>query len=177
MERVPSAKPPTPHKQEMMRRRAEQYLGEEACSIETYFLFLKVAREYFALSQARLAQLGLTEGKLAVLMQLHYEQDNGLTPSELAERCDVTRGTITGLLDGLERMGYIERRSSVEDRRMLTVHLTPQGVALIDESLPKHFRGMKEMIKRANLSEEEQKQFVSILKKVQAALPALTESW
>ena len=177
MEKLPSAKPPTLHKQEMMRRRAKQYLGEEADSIETYFLFLAVAREFFALSQARLAQLGLTEGKLAVLLQLHYEHDNGLTPSELAERCDVTRGTITGLLDGLERMGYIERRSSAEDRRMLTVHLTPQGVALIDESLPKHFCGMKEMIKRANLSKEEQEQLISILKKIRDALPALTESW
>ena len=177
MENVPNVKPPTPHKLEMMRRRAKQYLGDEADSIETYFLFVAVAREYIALIEAHFAQLGLTGGKLAVLMQLHYEHDNGLTPSELAERCDVTRGTITGLLDGLERMGYIERRSSAEDRRMLTVHLTPQGAAFIEESLPKHFCGLKEMMKRANLSKEEQEQFISILKKVRAALPALTESW
>jgi DNA-binding MarR family transcriptional regulator len=160
----------------MMRKRARQYLGEETSTVETYFTFLLVARECIALSQALLAQLGLTEGKMGVLMQLHYEQSNGLTPSELAERCDVTRGTITGLLDGLERTGFIERRHYAGDRRMLTVHLTPQGNAIIEDIMPKHFRALKEMIKRANLSEEEQRQFVATLEKIRAALPALQEA-
>ena len=85
----------------------------------------------------------------------------------------MTRGTITGLLDGLERSGLIARKNHPEDRRMLTVQLTEQGLAFIDEIMPRHFRRFNEMIQRANLSKEEQKQLMTILKKIQQGIPAL----
>ena len=41
------------------------------------------------------------------------------------KRAGVTRATITGLLDGLERDALVVRAASAHDRRRLTVRLTP----------------------------------------------------
>lgn len=74
----------------------------------------------------RLAQHRLSEGKFVLLFLLSDKPD-GLSPHELAERAGVTRATITGLLDGLERDGFIVRRGGLNDRRKISVALTEVG--------------------------------------------------
>ncbi|QGZ33599.1 MarR family winged helix-turn-helix transcriptional regulator [Stappia indica] len=74
----------------------------------------------------RLARHRLSEGKFVLLFLLHDKPD-GLSPHELAEHAGVTRATITGLLDGLERDGFIVRRSGLDDRRKIAVSLTRLG--------------------------------------------------
>lgn len=74
----------------------------------------------------RLARHRLSEGKFVLLFLLH-DKPEGLSPHELAERAGVTRATITGLLDGLERDGFIARRSGLDDRRKISVSLTQPG--------------------------------------------------
>lgn len=74
----------------------------------------------------RLAPHRLSEGKFVLLFLLHDKPD-GLSPYELAERAGVTRATITGLLDGLERDGFIARRGGLDDRRKIAVTLTEVG--------------------------------------------------
>lgn len=162
-------------KTEMMRKRAQEYTGVNEDTIEAYWLFLNVARELLSTIHNRLERFGLSDGKLVMLILLRHAPNNSLTPSELAERCEVTRGTITGLLDGLERSGLIERKSHPEDRRMLTIQLTKQGLDFIDEMMPQHFQRFGEMIKRANLSSDEIQQFLTILKKIKQGVPALLE--
>jgi DNA-binding MarR family transcriptional regulator len=85
----------------------------------------------------RLAAHGLSEGRF-VLLFLLAEAKGGLSPHELAERAGVTRGTITGLLDGLERAALARRFSHDVDRRKLTVQLTPKGRALARKLVAEH---------------------------------------
>jgi DNA-binding MarR family transcriptional regulator len=49
----------------------------------------------------------------------------GLLQSELAEGLAISRSTATRTLDGLQRLGLIERRSTVNDGRELCIHPTP----------------------------------------------------
>ena len=85
---------------------------------------------------ARLGRHGLSEGKF-VLLSLLRDMPDGLSPHALAERAGVTRGTITGLLDGLERDGFLARHPDQFDRRKLFVRLSAKGKAaaatLVDE--------------------------------------------
>lgn len=61
-------------------------------------------------------------------------RDNGpLTPTEIGERLIVTRATVTGLLDSLERRGYVRREPHATDRRSLVVELTPEGAATVQQ--------------------------------------------
>jgi DNA-binding MarR family transcriptional regulator len=53
-----------------------------------------------------------------------------LSPHQLAERAGVTRATVTGLLDGLEREQLVSRHSDPDDKRRIHVRLTRAGQTL-----------------------------------------------
>ncbi|MFA9430977.1 MarR family winged helix-turn-helix transcriptional regulator [Egicoccus sp. AB-alg2] len=54
----------------------------------------------------------------------------------LAAEANVTKGTLTGVLDTLERRGLVARRRHDEDRRLVSVSLTGEGEKLIAEVYP-----------------------------------------
>jgi DNA-binding MarR family transcriptional regulator len=54
----------------------------------------------------------------------------GLTPGELGERLSLSSGSVTALLDRLERLGWAARERHPDDRRKVVVRLT----ALADET-------------------------------------------
>jgi DNA-binding MarR family transcriptional regulator len=59
-------------------------------------------------------------------------RDHGaMSPSELGERLIVTRATVTGLLDSLERRGFVRRSANPADRRSLVVEITPEGLDVV----------------------------------------------
>ncbi len=59
--------------------------------------------------------------------------DGALPPSELGQRLIVTRATVTGVVDSLERRGYVRRTPNPADRRSLLVELTPDGRRVVQE--------------------------------------------
>ncbi|MBI2763368.1 MAG: MarR family transcriptional regulator [Chloroflexi bacterium] len=61
-------------------------------------------------------------------------RDHGvMSPSELGERLIVSRATVTGLLDSLERRGFVTRSPNLDDRRSLVVEITPQGLVVLQQ--------------------------------------------
>ena len=67
----------------------------------------------------------LTHGQF--FMMVAIMEEDGLLPSELADKTSQDRATTTGLLDRLEKDGWIERRSDRNDRRSLRIFLTPDA--------------------------------------------------
>jgi MarR family transcriptional regulator, organic hydroperoxide resistance regulator len=89
----------------------------------------KITRYY----KDKIASLGLTHGQFFMLVAL-FEED-GMLPSQLADKTALDRPTTTGLLDRLERDGWIERRLDPSDRRTLRVHLTSKALQARDRIL------------------------------------------
>jgi DNA-binding MarR family transcriptional regulator len=54
--------------------------------------------------------------------------------SRLAQRVDVTKASLTGVLDALETRGLIRRTEVHGDRRGVTLVLTPAGTAALAEA-------------------------------------------
>ena len=81
----------------------------------------KIARSY----RNQIAGLGLTHSQFFLLVAILEEE--GILPSMLAEKVDLDRPTTSGLLDRLERDGWIERRSDEKDRRILRIFLSTKG--------------------------------------------------
>lgn len=129
-----------------------------------------VGAELAGAMQASLGKHGMTEGRLRVLAKL-MDRDRPMTHSELADCCGVTKGTITGLVDGLERDGYVERQAEPNDRRVMMIELTQAGRSLLDRILPGHLARLSKMV--SGLTRDEQRQLVELLKKVREGLPAL----
>ena len=69
--------------------------------------------------------LGLTYTQYVAFLAL-WEQD-GQTVGELCRRLYLDNGTLTPLLKKMEAAGWLERRRSRADERVVTVHLTEAG--------------------------------------------------
>ena len=144
-------------------------------SVESCLSFLNATAEVYAAFDDHFERYGLSAGKFTVLMQL-YTAKRDLSPSEFANRANVTRATITGLLDRLEREGMVERKAHLNDRRMLTITLTEQGKKLVERVLPDHFCRTAGLM--ANLTSTEKKTFVKLLEKLRSGTSALSDpSW
>jgi MarR family transcriptional regulator, organic hydroperoxide resistance regulator len=78
----------------------------------------------------KLAPYNVTPPQWGVLVAL-WEQD-GLSLSELAHRSFFDGPTMTGIVDRLEKAGFVERRRDSADRRVISVYLTDQGRDLRD---------------------------------------------
>lgn len=72
-----------------------------------------------------LQHTGLSAGQPKILDFLGLQE--GLVQRELAAGCGVEPATMSALLDGLERDGYIEKRGDVSNRRVVKIYLTPAG--------------------------------------------------
>lgn len=158
--------------QEAFKELEQDFPDFDLNSVETCLTFLNATSEVYAAFDAHFERFGLSAGKFTILMQL-YTAKQELPPSEFANRANVTRATITGLLDRLEREGLVERRNHPSDRRMLTVHLTDKGKVLIKSILPEHFCRTQELM--ASLTSREQKTFVKLLRKLRSSASALSD--
>jgi DNA-binding MarR family transcriptional regulator len=136
---------------------------------EVFLNLLRAGDEAFRVVEMHLAKYDITQGRFGVLMALWGVcQREGcatsLTPAELADHTGVTRATITGLIDTLERSGLVTRTQHPDDRRMMSVGLTPRAERLLHRILPAHFRQMAWLMDP--LSEPERKTLVRLLTKM-----------
>ena len=161
-------------RQQVLYDLAQQWPEVDTTSVGTYLLFSWVARDVFAAQEAFYGRYELSDGKLVVLLLLHQAPHYRLTPSALAEAAGVTRGTITGLLAGLERSGLVKRTEHPEDGRMFSIELTQQALDLFEQILPQRFKHIEEFM--SCLTEEEQHQLRALLEKMSRGLPALSTS-
>lgn len=116
--------------------------------------FMKVLRPlvetYFALLDkdvSHIRSLGLTGSQFDVIATLGDTE--GMTCKELSEKTLVTKGTLTGVLDRLEKKGLIARVPSREDRRSIFIRLTPKGDTRFREVFPTHINFLKPYFERA----------------------------
>lgn len=86
----------------------------------------------------------LTESQFATLEALHHL--GPLNHKEIAEKMLTHEANITHVVDNLERDGLVDRRRSEEDRRVVVVHLTDEGRAVISEVFPKFVEFLTETV-------------------------------
>jgi DNA-binding MarR family transcriptional regulator len=93
-------------------------------------------------------------------------RDRGpMSPSEIGERLIVTRATVTGVVDSLERRGYVRRTPNANDRRGIIIGLTPAGVDACAEV--RRLIHKQERDWMAALSEGELATYIDLMHRVQ----------
>jgi len=154
---------------ECLLEAAREFPDLDPSATEVFLNLLRTGDEAFRVVEAHLARHDITQGGFSVLMALWGRcradgTDNKLSPAALAEHTGVTRATMTGLVDTLERDGLVRRAPDRVDRRMMTVELTARGEKLLLKILPDHFRQMAWLL--GPLSETERKTLVRLLTKI-----------
>ena len=101
-------------------------------------------------------------------------RDRGpMSPSELGERLIVTRATVTGLLDSLERRGFVHRSANLVDRRSLIVEITPAGLNVVQEVRTIIHRHEKALM--IGFSDSDLRDYIERLHQIQESLIAAPE--
>lgn len=134
--------------------------------------WVKLARAFSSFdkkSTESIRVFGLTQPQFSVIEVLGH-----LGPLKVGEICDkmlVSGGNMTLVLDNIEKLGYIERIHSKEDRRAIDVQLTKQGQELFEKIFIIHAENISKLM--SVITSEEQKLLGDLLKKLGKGVSAI----
>ena len=104
----------------------------------------------------------LSQTEFAVLEVLYHKGQ--LTIGEIGERVLLTSGSMTYVVDKLERRGLLERKPCPEDQRATYVALTGEGRRLLGRIFPGHAAALERAT--AGLTAAEKRQAIELLKRL-----------
>ena len=101
---------------------------------DVFELISKINKKYEKLQRKNIQELNLTPTQHYILRELWMS--DGRQFKELAESCDCTRSTITGVVDTMEENKLVIRENNPIDRRSTLVKLTEKGKKLKNATPP-----------------------------------------
>jgi DNA-binding MarR family transcriptional regulator len=150
----------------------DQTPGANVMATEAVMNTIRTADMAFERIGRLLRPLNVSAAGGLVLGQL---RDHGpMSPSELGDRLIVTRATVTGLLDSLERRGFVRRSAHPIDRRSLVVEITPLGLETVQQVRAIVHRN--ETAWMSVLSDAELVVYIDLLHRIQESLAAAAEA-
>ncbi len=82
-----------------------------------------------------LQPFGLTQAQFDILMLLRYQTaDGSADQTSLGKMLVVNRSNVTGLVDRMERDGFVTRLGDPADRRVKRVRMTPAGARQLERA-------------------------------------------
>ena len=127
--------------------------------------FIKLTRSVNSL-MSRLSQRGalgeLTVSQFGVLEALHHL--GPMCQNELATKILKSSGNMTLVIDNLEKNHLVSRQRNLDDRRMITIHLTEAGEQLIQQVLPEQVAAIT--AEMSALTPEEQQNLGDLCRKL-----------
>ncbi|NIA69396.1 MarR family transcriptional regulator [Pelagibius litoralis] len=104
------------------------------------------------------AAVDLVEDQIAKMLGIHRSDlrclnilENGpQSASEIGRRANLTSGSVTALVDRLERVGLVERHRSSTDRRSVLVNIPDRSYPRVDALYSQVGRAIKESFQSAD---------------------------
>ncbi len=112
---------------------------------------------------------GLTEAQFNVLNVLG-DAPEGMSQRELSDLLVVDRSNTTGMLDRMEKNGWVRRKDHPGDRRVYLVTLTADGRKLWQKVLPDYLAAVAKVT--GSLSEAEMKRTMETMQRLEDAARA-----
>ena len=126
------------------------------------------AKDYERAVNAAIEPSGITWRQAQVLGWLAYEGE--LTQADLAERLSIEAPTLVGILDRMERNGWICRHDCPTDRRKKIIRATPEAEPEWEKVLS-CAQGVRALATRG-FSEEERRTLIELLSRVRQNISA-----
>ena len=135
----------------------------------------RLLRGHAAITRALSAELeaehGLTINDYGALLLLSRADEGRLRRVDLAEELVLTASGVTRLLDGLERIGLVERAACASDRRVTYAVLTAAGRDRLEAASASHLSGVRAFLEE-RFSGEELDQLAGLLGRLPGAAGA-----
>jgi len=132
-------------------------------------LVIALARSHnalFARIEKNVQQFGLSTSEFGVLELLYHKGDQAV--QAVAEKILVTSGTVTYVIDKLQKKGLVVRRQCETDRRVFYVTLTDEGQSLIANIFPQHEQFLNDLFQ--SVSADDKQRLIHLLAQVKTAI-------
>lgn len=148
-------------------RPLEVYSSLDPSSMLLFYQFLRSGSDLLTIFNDFLISHGISQGRFVVLLILRRKME-GFAPSDLADSAGVTRATMTGLVDGLERDGFVKRYDLHEDKRRTNVRITAKGEELLENIFPDYFSSIANLM--SGITDEEKLIISKFLSKLELGI-------
>jgi MarR family transcriptional repressor of mepA len=118
--------------------------------------------------EQRVKDMDISPQQGRMISYIVQNEDKGLIQKDLAEVFQRRGASITSMLQGLEKKGYIERRIPENNERQKNIFVLPKGKALVDETNEAFYAAEKELVHALN--EDEVQQLTELLRKIDRSL-------
>lgn len=119
-------------------------------------------------SDQKINKLGLNSQQGRMIGYIYEHQDHGIIQKDLADVFQRKGASITSMLQGLERKGYIERRTPNNNQRQKNIYVLPKGADLIQD-FNTVFEDIEQSITK-NLTPKEKDILIYLLTKINQSL-------
>lgn len=118
--------------------------------------------------ELRIKDLDISQQQGRMIAYIAQNEDKGLIQKDLAQVFQRRDASITSMLQGLEKKGYIERRIPKNNERQKNIYVLPKGEALIDQTNEAFYAAEKELVQALNAEEVEE--LTRLLRKIDQSL-------
>ena len=136
---------------------------EKISSYDVWREFLRTWKTWYKASEKNLISMGVSTVEYRILKNL--TERGSLPMIELANINMVTQGWITGVVDKLEELGYVNRERSDTDRRVINITVSNKGKAFFKKIETLHLKFIEDSLR--NVTDEEKYNILNFLKKIE----------
>lgn len=151
-----------------LKQLAESYEWVEGIASKTIIEFKKTHEMLETVFDSYFQKFDISDSKFNLLVILYKTSEGGLALSEIGDRMLVTKANITGLIDRLERQGFVKRIRDDADRRKILAVITEKGRKFTENIIKKYRDWSNKMM--ATLDDSEKDQLINIMVKLQKGL-------
>ncbi|WP_409347250.1 MarR family winged helix-turn-helix transcriptional regulator [Paenibacillus sp. MBLB4367] len=109
-----------------------------------------------------IASYGIAPENFMILELLYSKGPHPI--QKISEILSIPSGSITYVVDKLEKKEFVKRHQSPTNRRTTNLALTEKGEALFNDMFPKHVETISNQL--SFISDEEKQQLIHVLKKI-----------
>lgn len=135
---------------------------ESKCTNLPYLVLMQTSKSVQERMRLEIIKKNLSITEFSVLEVLYNKGKQ--TIQQIGNSILISSGSMTYVIDKLEQRGLLNRSACPDDRRVIHVTLTDEGIDLMKEIMPKHQELVDYML--GSLNDDEAEIMVKLLKKI-----------
>lgn len=131
-------------------------------ALKSLTVLLRASQSIEEVLRKDMQKYGLNMTEFAVLELLYHKGEQPI--QKIGEKILITSGSITYVVDKLEKKGFVERVACPNDRRVTFATITASGTTFMNEIFPQHEQKVAQIFDVLN--DDEQQQFIEMAKTI-----------
>ncbi|MCI5901706.1 MAG: MarR family transcriptional regulator [Blautia sp.] len=136
----------------------------QVIGFEIHTLDKMIGRMIFSFSGQQNEQDACSRLQAWIVKYLYENMDREVFQKDIEARFKIARSTATGILQAMEKNGYIERRSHPSDARLKQLVLTQKGIDQ-EQALRQYMQDMEALF-RKNIPQEQLDTFFDVIHQI-----------